>query len=385
MKTVTTGSNLKILIVSPTPPPYSGPEVMTAQLLQSPLKDMYQLLHFNISKGRDVNTKARFDWVNIFYGLFQPFQLFWLLIRQRPDLVYTNLAQNSGGFLRYASFILTAALLGKPVVVRVMGDGFNHFYAQANPLLHWLITLTLKQIDRFIVRAEILKQQFAGIVPLNKLCVVYSGIDTEVFNKPHNRLDDGCLRILFVGYLTKAKGAVDLLQAVPIVAAEQPNITFLLMGSKIDVERNITYIHNPNSNEVTLQTLLLQKEIMNHVELLGVKSGDEKINIFVNADIFILPSYSEAFPTAVLEAMAAGLPVIATPVGALPEVFDEQSVLFVQPGNISQLAEAILRLSQNVDLRRQMATCGQKKVRQHFNLDAYAARLDKLFGEMIGK
>ncbi len=373
----------KILVVSPTPPPYSGPEVMTAQMLNSPLKNKYQLIHFNISKGREVDTKARFDWINISYGLLQPLQLFGLMVRHRPDLVYTNLAQNLGGFLRYASFILVVALFRKPIVVRVMGDGFNHFYDRSPPLLQWLIKVILKRVDRFIVRAETLKRQFAGLVPPAKLRVVYSGIETQRFNRPRSHPHGDHTRILFVGYLTKAKGALDLLQAVPIVAAAQPNVTFQLMGSKIDVEQNITYVDNPESNEAVLQRLLSRKEVMDHLELLGVQAGEKKVDTFVNADIFVLPSYSEAFPTVVLEAMAAGLPVIATPVGALPEVFDNGAILFVEPGNVSQLAEAVLRLINDSNFRRQIAASGRQIVQERFDLKVYAAQLDRLFAAIL--
>ena len=372
-----------LLIVSPTPPPYSGPEVMTAQLLRSPLKETYRLIHFNISKGREVSTKGQFDWVNIAYGLIQPIQLLWLMLQHKPDVIYTNLAQNTAGFLRYASFVLTAALFRKPVVVRVMGNGFNHFYARANPALRRLIRLTLSKIDRFIVRAEALKEQFAGLVPPDKLRVVYSGIDTTEFNRPRTRQSDGMIRVLFVGYLTKAKGAFELLQAVPLVVARQPNVRFQLMGPKIDVERNITYVENPDSNEAMLQRLLAQKEVAEHVELLGVQTGERKIKTFTNADIFVLPSYAEAFPTVVLEAMAAGLPVVATPVGALPEVFDAQNILFVEPGNVSQLAEAILRLVEDPILRRQMGDCNRQIVRQRFDLSAYAARVGAVLADLV--
>jgi glycosyltransferase involved in cell wall biosynthesis len=373
----------KILIVSPTPPPYSGPEVMTAHLLRSPLTEKYHLIHFNISKGRDVSTKARFDWVNIFYGLYQPIQLFWLLLRHRPDVVYTNLAQNLGGFLRYASFILIAGLFRPRLMVRVMGDGFNHFYAKAHPVLGALIRRTLQQIDRFIIRAETLKQQFEGLVVPEKLRVVYSGIDIEEFDRPRNRQDDDEIRVLFVSYLSKAKGAFDLLQAVPLVTTQQPNVRFLLAGARLDVERNITYVDNPASNEATLQQLLAKKEVAERVQLLGEKIGREKNETFVNADIFVLPSYAEAFPTVVLEAMAAGLPVVATPVGALPEVFDKRHILFVEPGNISQLAAAIVQLAQDATCRQQMGTFNRQTVQQHFDLDSYASRIDVVVTELL--
>jgi len=360
---------------------------MTAHLLNSPLKDQYQLIHFNISKGREVDTKARFDAINVIYGLFQPIQLFWLMVKHKPDAVYTNWAQNLAGFLRYASFIWIVALFRRPIVVRVMGDGFNYFYARANPILRWLIRLTLSKVSRFIVRAEILKQQFAGAVPDKKLCVVYTGIDVKEFDRLGNNQRNDCqnsdVRVLFVGYLTQAKGAFDLLKAVSLVVAKEPNVAFQFMGAKLDVERNITYIANPASNEDVLQRLLSQPEIAKHVELLGTQSGKEKIETFVNADIFVMPSYSETTPVVALEAMAARLPVVATPVGLLPHAFDERNILFFEPGNVSQLAENILQLVRDPARRKKMGAYNQVMVKQRFDLEAYAARLEQLFDELL--
>jgi glycosyltransferase involved in cell wall biosynthesis len=305
------------------------------------------------------------------------------MLRHRPDIVYTNLAQNLGGFLRYAAFILIVALFRTPVVVRVMGDGFGHFYGRSSPLLRWVIGLVLDRIDRFVVRAEALKQQFAGMVPPEKLQVVYGGIDTAEFDRPRARASDGGLRVLFVGYLTKAKGVFDLLQAAPQVLARVPNVTFQLMGERVDIERNITYIDNPESNRAILLRLLAQPGVKEHVELLGVQSGEAKISTFVNADLLVLPSYSEAFPTVVLEAMAAGLPVVATPVGALPEAFDERNIRFVEVGNVQQLAEAIAQLAQNPDCREQIGSYNRRVAHERFSLPAHAAQMAALFDAVL--
>jgi len=352
---------------------------MTAQLLNSPLRDSYRLIHFNISKGRDVGTKARFDLINIIYGLVQPLQLAWLMLRHRPDLVYTNLAQNLGGFASYASFILIVALFRRPVVVRVMGDGFGHFYRRSPAPLRLVIGLTLGRIDRFVVRAEAQKQQFAGLAPPARLRVVYSGIDTAEFDQPRARARGGEAQVLFVGYLTKAKGAFDLLQAVPRVAGQVPRVRFRLMGERVDIERNITYIDNPESNRAILGRLLAEPGVAEHVELLGVRAGQAKISAFVEADLLVLPSYAEAFPTVVLEAMAAGLPVVATPVGALPEALDERSIRFVAPGDVGRLAEAIVELLQHPSRAAAIAESGRAYAARHFGWQRFVQAVSSIY------
>ena len=356
---------------------------MTAHLLNSSLKERYQLLHFNISKRRSVDTKARFDLINIAYGLLQPIQFFWLMMRHRPAIVYTNFAQNLAGFLRYASFIVIAALFNTKIVVRVMGDGFNHFVQQASGPLNWAIMRIVNRVDIFVVRAETLKRQFDGIAPLHKQKVIYLGIDVQPFIQHEKTQDDNTIRILFVGYLTKAKGALDLLQAIPLAVKDNPQIEFQLMGARLDIERNIVYVDNPSSNESILEQRLTNPDIAPYLKLLGVQSGVSKITSFVNADIFIMPSYSESGPLVVLEAMAAGLPVIATPVGFLPEAFNDEHILFVEPGNIEQIALALNRLILDPNLRRKMGDLNRQFVQRNFDLESYASQVDQLFQSLL--
>jgi glycosyltransferase involved in cell wall biosynthesis len=354
---------------------------MTARLLQSPLREEFQLIHFDIGKKRSVESKGRFDLTNLLYGLWQPLQLAWILRREKPRVLYTNLAQNLGGFLRYASFILVARGLGTRVVVRVMGSGFDHFYRRSPAFLQKLIRGVLRRVDRVMIRGQCLAPQFEGIVPESKLRTVYLGIDPTEFDVPSEREKNQGIQVLFVGYLSKAKGALDLLQAAPLVVAQEPQTRFLLMGSRLRAERNILHIDNPTDNEAEVDRLITEHNLARHVEFLGVISGRQKVETFVNADIFILPSYSEAAPVVVFEAMAAGLPVVATPVGMLPEVFDEQHILYVPPGDPDALAERLLTLIRDPALRRKMGEHNQATVRERFNLSTYAAQVGQVIRE----
>ena len=374
----------RLLIVSPTPPPMSGPEIMTRHLLNSSLREGYDLVHYNISKNRDVDKKGSFDFINVFFGFLQPFRMAWMIVRHRPAAIYTNLAQNAGGFLRYASFILVAKLFFRPVVTRVMGDGFGHFYRRSK--WKWFIRLFTNRIDRVIVRAELLKRQFEGIIPFEKIRVVYSGIRVEEFERPDLVEDNGDnLRFLFVGYLTQAKGAFDLLRCVPDVHREIPNLRFRFMGARMAKERNITYIDGAErpQNEV-LEELQSDPAVKECVDFIGVMRDDDKIREFVSADALVFPSHSEAFPTVVLEAMAAGLPIISTPVGVLPEAFDETHIIFNVPGDVESLKESIIRLARDDELRESMGKLNLARVRGDFTIDQYGNRVRALFNELLG-
>jgi len=356
---------------------------MTQHLLNSSLRDKYELVHYNISKNRGIEKKARFDTVNVFFGIVQPFVLAWILLTRRPAAMYTNLAQNLGGVLRYTSFIWIARLFRIPVVTRVMGDGFGHFYQRTR--LKWLVDATVKRIDRVIVRAELLKEQFEGIIPMDKLRVIYSGIAVEEFERTdlkEERAD--VFNVLFVGYLSQAKGAFDLLRAIPDVVKEEPHTKFRFMGARLTEERNIVYIDGVErpQNEV-LDELINNDSVREHVEFLGILQGTEKVREFLNADVLVFPSHSEAFPTVVLEAMAAGLPIISTPVGVLPEAFDERSIIFNDPGDVEALKTSILRITRDAELRRTMGRYNYEEARRNYTVDCYGERLKSLFDELL--
>ena len=377
-----------LLIASPVPPPMSGPEVMTRHLLNSSLRDGYELLHFDIGKKRDINSKGKFDLVNVFFGAAQPFQLLWLFLRRRPAALYTNMAQNLGGFLRYASFIWVSSFLGIPVVTRVMGDGFGHFYKRSGGGVRWFIRATLGRVDRMIVRAELLKAQFEGAVDMEKLRVVYSGIRVEEFERPDlvEERREGETRFLFVGYLTQAKGAFDLLRVIPEVLEEEPGARFRFMGARVRDERNIVYIDGvERPQDEVLDELVEVEGIRENCEFLGVLSGEGKVREFVNADALVFPSHAEAFPTVVLEAMAAGLPVVSTPVGVLPEAFDERGILFGEPGDLKALRESILRLIREPGLRERMSGHNRGEVCRDYTVDAYGNRVRALFDELFSE
>jgi glycosyltransferase involved in cell wall biosynthesis len=109
-------------------------------------------------------------------------------------------------------------------------------------------------------------------------------------------------------------------------------------------------------------------------------------NILGLLDVFVLPSLWEGLPIALLEAMAAGLPVVATAVGGTPEVVVEGETGFlVPPRDPEALAEAILRLLREPDLRRRMGEAGRKRVAEHFSVEQMVQKTEALYEHLLAE
>jgi len=356
---------------------------MTQHLLSGGLEESFDVTHFNLAKKRGVETKGVFNLQNLFFGLVQPFGLFRVLLKGDFDIVFTDIAQNTAGFLRYSSFIWLASFFRCKIAVRVMGDGFGHFYERF--IFPSLIRATLSRIDRFVVRATVLKSQFNGLVPSERIEVVYSGIPLNEWSAPARNKRK--IRFLFVGYLTKAKGAFDFLHAIPSIRSQVPNSEFVFVGPRVESkERNIVYIESEEIKRDqgdVLDEILAMEELGALVNLKGTLSGEAKVSEYLSADVFVFPSYAEAFPTVVLEAMAARLPILTTRVGALPELFSEEEIKYVNVGDIEQIIDGCVELAQDSALRERLGQQGRLRMEKEFNVLAYVNSTRKMLLDVV--
>lgn len=112
--------------------------------------------------------------------------------------------------------------------------------------------------------------------------------------------------------------------------------------------------------------------------------GVEKIRVFADADIFVFPSYTEGFPMVVLEAMASGLPIVATPVGALPEFLEDGvNGFFVNIGDVDDLVERIEKLITDEELRTEIGLHNREYVVSRFDIKSIAKDLVDIWAGVL--
>lgn len=281
------------------------------------------------------------------------------------DLIHIHLAHGMS-FYRKLVIFLIGYLRKDLILIHLHGSDFEIFYANGGYLQKKLITWVFNHATALIVLSEQWKEFAQSVCENNNICILHNAALPELFMPNMRNVDK--IKILFMGELGSRKGSYDLLNAFDSICNKLPNVRLILGGDgEIDKTR----------------ALIKDKGIADKVELKGWLSGQDKIDAFRNADIYVLPSYNEGLPVSILEAMAAGLPIISTPVGGIPEaVIQEVNGYLVEPGDCDSLAKAIEKLCGDSQLRERMGMESLRLVNDKFHLVKNVNELKNIYKQM---
>ena len=268
--------------------------------------------------------------------------------------------------------------MGVPIVItsRRSIDDFS------NTIQLWWIQIANKITDLIIANSNAGRRnaiEKEGI-SLKKIVVIYNGIQMDKYriaiNVPEKKKQIGVsANHYIVGTVANLrpnleKGQVEFIQAAAIVVKQIPNVQFLIIGSgplKPFLESQIKQLKL--EDKVLIIGSIVQSEAR--------KDVNEILQIF---DLFVLPSYREGFSNALLEAMAAGKPVIATAVGGNVEaVVDNVTGILVPPKDPESLAKTIIRLLNNPEQAKEMGKCGQERVEREFQLQCMIDKMEQVY------
>ncbi len=216
------------------------------------------------------------------------------------------------------------------------------------------------------------KGQAEGILPPHAR-VIYNGVELEQFVKPVHTDLDGPLRLLQAGRVSDDKGVHTAVEAVGRLVRN-----YGIDGVHLDIAGS-----GPAEYEARLQQLIKEYNLEAWVSLLGWRPRERMPELMSQCDVLLLPTtHQEPFARVVLEAMASGLVVVATPTGGTLELLqDESSGLVFSPGDSDHLARQIKRLLTEPRLRQTLAAQGQRLVLERFSLTHMVDEVERLLGE----
>ncbi len=276
------------------------------------------------------------------------------LARLRPgelDLVHLHVSSGMSFYRKLGVFVLTR-LKRLKAVVHLHGSTFREFYEQGGRVRQALIRWMFRRAERVIVLSEYWKGlvgEWAG--DEGHIEVVHNA---ALPSTKRGTGGAGEIVIACMGRLGQRKGTYDLLEVFRRLAGERQDVR-LVLGGDGEVER--------------VRSMVREQGLEGRVEVPGWLEGEAKEAVFERADVYALPSYNEGLPGSLLEAMAAGTPVITTPVGGIPElVEDGLNGYLVQPGDIDSLHGRLSRLCEDTGLRAAMGAAARARVEEAFDV-----------------
>jgi teichuronic acid biosynthesis glycosyltransferase TuaC len=228
--------------------------------------------------------------------------------------------------------VAVARKLGIPSVIGSIGSDLNRF---VDPASRWLTRLAMKRATFVVTKSDHLRQRAIHIgVQASKVRTIRNGCNPSVFHlgdrsvaRAQLAIEDRAELVLFVGRLDTAKGIEELLEAFASLARRRPNLRLAFVGD------------GPGGGHLRSKAKHLALE--DRIIMNGAGSSQEVAQWLAAANVLALPSYNEGYPNVVIEALSCGRPVIATNVGGILELVNEESGILIAPRDSRALAGAI--------------------------------------------
>ena len=323
-----------------------------------------------ISEVRKLNLPFEIIWETRTFDLSVLASLREICERQNADIVQTHAVKSH----------LLVSLLRKR---RFRWIAFHHGYTSGE-----LKVQVYNQCDRWSLRAcdcvVTVCAEFASklarrgnrqnrifVVPNSvKLDFVYPNATQSQETRQRWLISGDELVILVVGRLSREKGHRYLIEAIAKIASSAPQLKLKVL------------IAGEGSAEGKLKTQIAKRGLEKRIKLIGQYSDVRPL--FSIADLFVLPSLSEGSPNALLESMAARVPIVATNVGGVPEIVnDGESAILVPPANIDLLGKSILELLVNHPRAKQLATVAFDRARLMFSPTRYNEQLLNIYDALV--
>jgi len=287
-----------------------------------------------------------------------------LLASRQYSVVHIH-TSGYNSFYRKSAFVLLAKLFRKKILLHMHHSRFQRFFEKSRSRA--FVRGIIQQADVFIVLSQSWKGYFSEIVH-NRIEVIPTAIDTSAPFLP--RVRHPRKEILFVGGYWRRKGVFDLIEAFSQVVDTIPDVELILIGFPDEQDRR------------EAENMWQERGLSDKVKMLGWVGEKEKGKKLETAGVFVLPSYGEGMPMGIMEAMAAGVPVVATTVGGIPEeVADGETGYLIPAGDSEALADRLLKILSSPELATRMGEAGRKRAKEQFDLGTVVQRVAALYRE----
>lgn len=352
---------MRVVMAGPLPPAVGGMATVIDDVSRSSLSSEVDLVLFDTAKATP-EDRSLWQGVVARFGLWRR----WWLTLRGAEVAHIH---TCSGFTYYldGALLCLAKLRRVPVVLHIHGAQFDQFLDGMSraelELARWLA----RRANRVVALSDAWRDILAKRLPRARLTVIENGV--PVPNDIRARASGDQAKVLFLGNLSRRKGVWELVEAMHSV---DDCVRVVLAGGEEDAGIGAKVNHAIQDEGLTAK-----------IEWIGPVHGRRKDELLQECDIFVLPSHAEGLPISLLEAMCAGLPIVVTPVGAIPSVVEDgKHGLIIQPGDSQALAAALNELSRNRELRQRLGDGARSRCAQRYGVERAAQNYLRLYGEL---
>lgn len=268
--------------------------------------------------------------------------------RRRPDVVHVHTSYRRSFYRKSAYVLFAKHAWNRPVVLHVHGSAFDDFLDTDSRAVRALQRRVFDASDAVVVLSEYWEDVLAEHAPSEKIHVVPNAVDATAYDPQFERERP---HVVFLSTLFDRKGFTEFADAVEsLKAGDAPPFDVTIAGTGPLEER--------------AEQLAAEHD---DVEYLGFVDEADKPRVLSSATIYVLPTYAEGLPIAILEAMAGGNAVVSTPVGAIPSVVDEANGRLVPVGDVDGLTGALGELLADPSLVAELGRASDRRVRETYS------------------
>ncbi|WP_255196467.1 glycosyltransferase family 4 protein [Halorarius litoreus] len=284
--------------------------------------------------------------------------------RDQPDLVHIHTSHRFSFYRKSLYVFFTNLVWDVPIVLHVHGSSFDEFMQTDSSVVAAIQRRVFDASDGIIVLSEYWKDVVSRQSDRSKIHVLPNAVDPETFpadptsEPPH---------IVFVSNLIARKGVMDLAAAIERVAERYPGSVRVSIGGDGPLAEKIRRL----------------EEEYDEVTYLGYLSEVDKRSLLGDGSIYVLPTYAEGLPFALLEGMAGANAVVSTSVGSIPEVIGPENGILVTPGDIDELVDAIETLVTEPERQRRMAETNRRAIERQYSWSHVIDELVEIYDSLV--
>jgi len=359
-----------ILLVGQTPPPYHGQAIAMQQLFDQRWEGI-KVRSLRMAYSHSESEVGRFRIRKIFHLISLIIKSWFILIKDRPCcLYYPPASPNRIPVIRDVLFLLLVRPLAKDTIFHYHAGGLPEYVKSLNFPLRFLSSLAFSNATLGIEISE--SQMHKDIFfPVKKRICISNGLDVPVVEQKSNEQENDKKRILFIAGLRSSKGVMDIIGTAEKLRELGADFVFDVAGAWQEEETRRDF-----------ETELSSLNLNDHVILHGRVTGEEKWELYRQAYAFFFPSFyeSENFPLVLIEAMAFGLPIVATNWRGIPElVVEDKTGKLCDVGSCEQFSSALNELLNNENRHKEMASLARSRYEKRYTHTAFISAMKNAF------